>query len=77
MRSDDGSTWDDADVSPPPGPAAWQPWRWRWAARRPGQAVLRVRAHAADGSVQPDRPRWNVHGVVNNATQRVEVLVRG
>ncbi len=76
VSTDDGDTWADAEVSAAPGSAAWQAWRWRWAARRPGRAMLRARAHAADGSVQPDDPRWNVHGVVNNATQRVEVLVR-
>ena len=35
-----------------------------------------MRATDEAGNVQPDKPIWNVHGMGNNAVQKVEVIVR-
>ena len=75
--SDDGATtWDDADVDPPPERHAWCSWRWTWHAEHAGQRVLCVRATDTHGHVQPIEQRWNRQAMANNHVQRVPVLVR-
>jgi sulfane dehydrogenase subunit SoxC len=71
---DGGSSWADAELGAPPGPAAWAPWSFDWEAA-PGEWELCVRAHDASGRSQPADPPWNVGGYSNNAVQRVAVTV--
>jgi sulfane dehydrogenase subunit SoxC len=74
FSSDDGATWDDADLGPEPAPHAWRAWSYVWEAR-PGEHVLCCRATDASGETQPLEASWNVGGYTNNAVQRVPVLV--
>jgi DMSO/TMAO reductase YedYZ molybdopterin-dependent catalytic subunit len=76
VSTDDGATWEAAEVGAPPGPAAWAPFTFDWDATE-GEHVLSTRAHDATGRSQPDAPPWNVGGYANNALQRVPVTVRG
>jgi sulfane dehydrogenase subunit SoxC len=71
---DGGTSWADAELGPPPGPAAWAPWSYEWEAVA-GEHELCVRAHDATGRSQPVDPPWNVGGYSNNAVQRVAVTV--
>lgn len=69
-----GETWQEAEVSPGPGPYAWSKWSVRWHAT-PGEHVLRCRATDADGNTQPLTARWDASGFGNNAVQTVNVYV--
>jgi DMSO/TMAO reductase YedYZ molybdopterin-dependent catalytic subunit len=73
---DGGERWRDAALDPPRegSPYAWRRWQVDWLAE-PGEHDLCVRATDADGRVQPLEPEWNVGGYVNNAVQRVQVVV--
>ena len=76
VSDDDGRTWWEADLDEPPRDAfAWRGWSFSWHAS-PGERVLCSRAADATGATQPLEPIWNVGGYVNNAVQRVPVLVR-
>jgi len=73
---DGGASWNDAEVSPPPGVHAWQAWRYAWDASRAGEYELCCRAHDRAGNVQPVEQYWTARGMGNNAVHRVRVLVR-
>jgi DMSO/TMAO reductase YedYZ molybdopterin-dependent catalytic subunit len=76
LSDDDGRTWWEAVLDPAPAdPFAWRGWSFEWPAS-PGERVLCCRAMDATGETQPLEPSWNVGGYVNNAVQRVPVLVR-
>ena len=72
---DDGANWAPAQVEPAGAACCWQGWEIDWEAT-PGETTLAVRATDEAGNVQPDQPIWNVHGMGNNAVQKVEVIVR-
>ncbi len=72
---DGGSTWKDATLGQQSS-HAWVPWTLTWDAA-PGERELMTRATDVAGNVQPVDQPWNHHGVSNNMTQRVTVLVRG
>lgn len=73
--STDGAVWRDAELGPAGDPYAWRAWTFDWDAT-PGEHVLCSRATDATGATQPDEPGWNVGGYVNNAIERVEVVIR-
>ncbi len=74
---DDGRTWAPAALGEAMlGRWAWRPWSFLWDAS-PGEHVLCCRARDAAGNEQPLDPPWNVGGYVNNAVQRVSVVVPG
>jgi sulfane dehydrogenase subunit SoxC len=73
---DGGSTWEDAELGEAVGEFGWAPWAFRWEDVRPGEYELCSRATDAAGNVQPVEPDWNYAGYVNNAIQRVPVIVR-
>jgi len=75
VSTDDGVSWQRAEVQPPPEAYCWQRWSWSWAAV-PGRYRLRVRATDAAGTRQPDEPDWNYEGMANNECQAVEVIVK-
>jgi len=75
VSTDGGATWSPAPVEPPElGRWAWQRWTFAWQAE-PGHHVLACRARDAAGGEQPLEPAWNLGGYVNNAVQRVPVVV--
>ena len=75
VSADGGRTWVAAVLGPEPPPDAWVAWSSRWEAM-PGDHVLTVRATDAGGESQPTDEPWNHHGLANNMTQRVSVVVR-
>jgi sulfane dehydrogenase subunit SoxC len=75
VSTDGGATWSDAQLQAPAGAHAWAGWSFDWDASEPGAYELCSRATDASGTTQPLAPDWNVHGVENNAVQRVPVVV--
>ncbi|MCR9245939.1 MAG: sulfite oxidase [bacterium] len=74
---DFGSTWQAAEVSPPPNRLAWQ--RWRADVTLPQDGYYEVWARATDdqGRSQPMVvPGWNPKGYLNNACHRIAVLAQ-
>jgi len=76
VSTDGGSTWADAAVEPAHGRWAWCRWTWQWAVSESGRYELLARATDADGNTQPVDQQWNVQGMANNMTQRVNVVCR-
>jgi sulfane dehydrogenase subunit SoxC len=74
FSSDGGTTWEDAALTPAPSAFAWCGWTFAWEAE-PGEHELCCRATDDTGASQPPKPDWNVGGYVNNAIQRVPVVV--
>ena len=78
FSADGGRTWTAADaLGEPNGVYGWAGWSHTWEAREPGEYELCVRATDASGAAQPLDPgeTWNLGGYVNNAVQRVPVVV--
>jgi DMSO/TMAO reductase YedYZ molybdopterin-dependent catalytic subunit len=77
FSDDEGRTWWDAALEEASiDPFAWRGWTFEWLASA-GERVLCCRATDASGLTQPLEPSWNVGGYVNNAVQRIPVMVRG
>lgn len=75
VSTDGGTTWSAAELAPATlGARAWRSWSFTWDAA-PGEYELCCRARDAAGNEQPLEAAWNVGGYVNNAVQRVAVLV--
>lgn len=73
---DGGSSWSDAQISPPASRWAWCGWEWRWDPAAAGTFELCCRATDGAGNTQPLRASWNLGGYANNEVQRVPVTVR-
>jgi len=71
---DGGRKWSVARLGAPTSPRAWRRWSYEWEPE-PGEHELCVRATDAMGNTQPDTPGWNAEGVMNNAIQRVQMIV--
>jgi DMSO/TMAO reductase YedYZ molybdopterin-dependent catalytic subunit len=72
---DGGASWADCSLGEPVSAYAWRPWSITWDATRPGEYELCVRATDGGGNVQPTEQSWNLEGVMNNAVQRLSVIV--
>ena len=74
VSTDGGTTWTGADVQPAAETHAGARWTWTWHARA-GTYELSSRASDASGRREPLDQSLNRGGCVNNAVQRVDVLV--
>lgn len=75
VSTDAGASWTEADLEARQQACCWQGWRFDWTAE-PGETTLMVRATDDKGNQQPDEPIWNIHGMGNNAIQKVDVIIR-
>jgi sulfane dehydrogenase subunit SoxC len=75
VSTDGGASWSDAELGSQPSMWAWAPWSFTWRAEA-GEHELLCRATDRAGNAQPVEQRWNYHGLENNMTQRIPVLVR-
>jgi DMSO/TMAO reductase YedYZ molybdopterin-dependent catalytic subunit len=75
FSDDGGRTWARANLEDAPSPYAWARWTYEWDATRPGDYELCARAVDGAGNLQPAAQSWNYEGVMNNAVQRVRVIV--
>ena len=71
---DGGRSWADATLGQPVSEFAWRGWSYRWEAE-PGEHELCCRTTDGAGHTQPLEAEWNFDGYVNNAVQRVRVVV--
>jgi sulfane dehydrogenase subunit SoxC len=74
VSTDDGDTWEVADLEPALDSHGWARWTWAWQAE-PGSYLLSARATDASGRTQPRGQRWSRGGFANNTIQRVPVSV--
>jgi DMSO/TMAO reductase YedYZ molybdopterin-dependent catalytic subunit len=74
VSTDDGDTWEVADLESALDSHGWARWTWTWQAE-PGSYLLTARATDASGRTQPRGQRWSRGGFANNTIQRVPVSV--
>ena len=53
VSTDDGRTWNPADLIGPQTPYSWTPWEYLWEVAEPGEYSLLTRAVSASGRIQP------------------------
>lgn len=75
VSTDDGATWEKAELADSENPRAWRRWQFVWQPAGGGHYVLRVRARDGAGNSQPESADWNYRGYVNNAVQALSVIV--
>ena len=75
FSSDDGATWEPADIVGPSEQYAWQKWHYSWNPAAPGSYSLMSRAIDVLGNVQPMKSRWNRLGYMVNGVKPVSVTV--
>lgn len=75
FSGDGGKTWVDAKFPAQSSPYAWTRWTSTWHAT-PGKHTLCVRATDDAGETQPLDQQWNLRGLGNNMSQRVDLIVR-
>ena len=75
LSFDGGKSWTDTRLGAALSPHAWTPWSYKWDAS-PGTYTVCVRATDQAGNSQPLGPVWNLEGMMNNAVQRLDVVVR-
>ncbi len=76
VSTDDGASWQDAELAAAPSRWTWHEWTLDWTPGTTGAATLLVRATDAAGNVQPLDVPWNRLGYGNNGVQRIIVTVR-
>ncbi len=74
ISTDDGRSWQEADLQEPVAPTAWRGWTSHWDAV-PGRYTLCARATDDKGRTQPTDQPWNYQGMANNMVQRIPVIV--
>ncbi|MFL6538450.1 MAG: molybdopterin-dependent oxidoreductase [Chthoniobacterales bacterium] len=52
ISTDDGETWDDAQIHQPGSDISWSLWRYEWMPEEPGESQVVVRAYDNDGELQ-------------------------
>ena len=75
VSSDNGATWEPADIIGPSEKYAWQKWHFTWSPPAPGDYTLMSRAVDERGNVQPMKSRWNRLGYMVNGVKPVDVTV--
>ncbi len=73
VSSDDGQTWQRAQLGRDLGRYSFREWSFVWAPPRPGLYRLMARATNAMGESQPVEALWNPSGYLRNVIEPVEV----
>jgi sulfite dehydrogenase (cytochrome) subunit A len=74
VSTDDGATWQIAQLDPELGKYSWRRWRFLWRPRASGQYRLRVRAFNR-AAQQQTTSLWNRSGYMRNVIEQTEVEV--
>ncbi len=74
VSTDNGRTWQDAQLDPELGRYSWRRWRLRWQPAAKGRHQLQVRAFNRAGQQQTTR-LWNRGGYMRNVIEQTEVEV--
>jgi len=75
VSTDEGATWQSAQLGHDQAKYAWRLWNYRWKAPKPGDYTILSRATDMQGRVQPATAEWNPSGYLNNTIDRVRVHV--
>ncbi|MBO0910607.1 MAG: sulfite oxidase [Acidobacteria bacterium] len=75
VSTDDGGSWNAAELGKEHAPYAWRLWSYLWRPAASAEHVILSRATDSQGRVQPDNPQWNPSGYLYNAVDRVKVHV--
>ncbi|MGC4759183.1 sulfite oxidase [Micromonospora trifolii] len=75
ISTDDGATWQPADLHPDDEGGVWQRWTTLWRPPRPGRFTVRARATDVTGASQPDQARTNVLGYLFDGVVQHPVTV--
>ncbi len=75
VSTDDGKTWQGADVKPSRSAYSWQSWQFEWKPKSSGYFLIRARATDTAGRIQPAQFDWNFRGFANNSIHVVPVTV--
>jgi hypothetical protein len=74
VSTDDGVTWQAAQLDAGLGKFSWRRWRFQWQPAASGKYRLRVRAFNQAGEHQTDSV-WNRSGFMRNVVEQTEVEV--
>ncbi|HXG09728.1 MAG TPA: molybdopterin-dependent oxidoreductase [Gemmataceae bacterium] len=77
VSTDDGRTWNQAELLGPRVPYSWTLWEYLWEVAEPGEYILRCRATSTGGRVQPDRHDPLNGGYLIHHTRPIPVRVEG
>ena len=75
FSADGGSTWAAAVLGDDLGRYSFRRRRYRWTPASRGDHLLRSKATANDGQVQPDKEGWNRNGFMRNSVVEITVDV--
>ncbi|WP_410816965.1 sulfite oxidase [Micromonospora sp. 050-3] len=75
ISTDDGATWQPADLHPDDEGGVWQRWTTLWRPPRPGRFTVRARATDVTGASQPDQARTNALGYLFDGVVQHPVTV--
>ncbi len=75
VSTDDGATWNAAELTPSGSPYIWTVWKYRFAPRRAGNYKVRVRATDGEGRAQPPSDPQTGAGQSAQARLSLEVTV--
>lgn len=73
VSTDFGTTWQEAQLSEPANPGAWQQWRAEVTLPQAGYYEVWARATDEAGEMQPFAIDWNPKGYLNNTMHKVAV----
>jgi sulfite oxidase len=76
ISTDDGATWNAAQLGKDQAKYAWRLWSYNWKPTRSGDYVILSRATDSQGRVQPEAAVWNPSGYLYNACDQVKVYVQ-
>jgi sulfite oxidase len=76
VSTDNGSSWQSAQLSGERIHYAWRLWSFRWKATKAGDYAIAARATDSVGRTQPTTVVWNPSGYLNNAVDQVKIHVQ-
>jgi DMSO/TMAO reductase YedYZ molybdopterin-dependent catalytic subunit len=75
ISTDDGATWQAAQLGKDQAHYAWRLWSHAWKAPKSGDYTIRSRATDSQGRTQPETAVWNPSGYLYNAIDQVKIHV--
>ena len=75
ISTDDGATWQPAQLGEDRARYAWRLWTYEWKAPKSGDFVIQSRATDSQGRTQPPQGVWNPSGYLYNAVDQVKIHV--
>jgi DMSO/TMAO reductase YedYZ molybdopterin-dependent catalytic subunit len=75
ISTDDGNSWNPAQLGHDQAHYAWRLWSYHWKAPRSGDYVIQSRASDTQGRTQPATAVWNPSGYLYNAIDQVKIHV--